>query len=200
MSSQSDTSFMDHVLVPSSSNAIPEGTPTVRGYDFNQGPVDYSALLTSFLTTGYQATNFGLAVEEVMRMIRWGATDEEAAKLFENDPVTYASAEDAKQKAKCKIFLGYTSNMSSSGVRECIRFLCQHRMVDVVVSTAGGVEEDFIKCLAPTYLGDFALKGAALRSQGLNRIGNLLVPNDNYVKFEEWLMPILDQLLSLIHI
>jgi hypothetical protein len=27
------------------------------------------------------------------------------------------------------------------------------------VTTAGGVEEDFIKCLAPTYIGDFALNG-----------------------------------------
>jgi deoxyhypusine synthase len=39
------------------------------------------------------------------------------------------------------------------------RWLVQHRMVDVVVSTAGGVEEDLIKCMAHTYMGDFALKG-----------------------------------------
>ena len=31
--------------------------------------------------------------------------------------------------------------------------------VDVLVTTAGGVEEDFIKCLAPTYLGEFSLRG-----------------------------------------
>ena len=30
----------------------------------------------------------------------------------------------------------------------------------------------------------------------MNRIGNLLVPNDNYCKFEEWVMPILDQLVK----
>jgi deoxyhypusine synthase len=68
--------------------------------------------------------------------------------------------------------------------------------VDVLVTTAGGVEEDFIKCLAPTYIGDFALPGKYLRSHGVNRIGNLLVPNDNYCKFEDWLMPILDKLLE----
>jgi len=28
-----------------------------------------------------------------------------------------------------------------------------------------------------------------------HRIGNLLVPNDNYCKFEDWLMPILDQMV-----
>ena len=27
--------------------------------------------------------------------------------------------------------------------------------VDCIVTTAGGIEEDLIKCLAPTYVGDF---------------------------------------------
>jgi deoxyhypusine synthase len=67
--------------------------------------------------------------------------------------------------------------------------------VDVIVTTAGGIEEDLIKCLAPTYRGDFSLPGAVLRSKGLNRIGNLLVPNDNYCKFENWIMPLFDQML-----
>ena len=46
---------------------------------------------------------------------------------------------------RTKIFLGFTSNLISSGVREHIRYLVQHKMVDVVVTTAGGVEEDLIK-------------------------------------------------------
>uniref|UniRef100_A0A0E0ESB3 Deoxyhypusine synthase n=1 Tax=Oryza meridionalis TaxID=40149 RepID=A0A0E0ESB3_9ORYZ len=45
-------------------------------------------------------------------------------------------------------------------------------------------------------LGDFSLPGTLLRSKGLNRIGNLLVPYDNYCKFENWIMPILDQMLQ----
>ncbi|XP_052655968.1 deoxyhypusine synthase isoform X2 [Harpia harpyja] len=69
-------------------------------------------------------------------------------------------------------------------------------MVDVLVTTAGGVEEDLIKCLAPTYIGDFSLRGQDLRQSGINRIGNLLVPNDNYCKFEDWLMPILEQMVD----
>ena len=69
-------------------------------------------------------------------------------------------------------------------------------MVDVVVSTAGGIEEDFISCLAPSYLGDFALKGKTLRDAGLNRIGNLLVPNNNYCAFQDWIFPILDAMVE----
>ena len=66
----------------------------------------------------------------------------------------------------------------------------------MIVTTAGGVEEDIIKCLGPTYLGDFSLSGRDLRRRGINRIGNLLVPNDNYCKFETWLTPILNQMLE----
>jgi deoxyhypusine synthase len=68
----------------------------------------------------------------------------------------------------------------------------KNKLVDCIVTSAGGVEEDFIKCLAPTLLGDFKLKGSELRLKGVNRLGNLLIPNENYCKFEDWLMPILN--------
>ena len=43
-------------------------------------------------------------------------------------------------------------------------------MVDVLVTTAGGIEEDFIKCFRPTYMGDFSkYKGKDLRLKGINR-------------------------------
>jgi len=45
-------------------------------------------------------------------------------------------------------------------------------------------------------MGDFSLKGAELRKKGINRIGNLLVPNRNYCLFEDWLNPLLDELLE----
>lgn len=96
----------------------------------------------------------------------------------------------------CTIFLGFTSNLVSSGLRETIRFLVQHKLIDCIVTTAGGVEEDFIKCLAPTFVGDFSLKGSLLRDNGINRIGNLLVPNSNYCKFEDWILPILDEMVQ----
>ena len=51
-----------------------------------------------------------------------------------------------------------------------------------------------MQCLGPTYPGDFHLNGANLRKRGLNRVGNLLVPNSNYCAFEDWIMPILDAL------
>eukprot|EP00117_Sycon_ciliatum_P022200 scpid30782/ scgid19221/ Deoxyhypusine synthase len=182
------------------SQPMPEGSVTVEGYDFNKG-VDYHALLQSFKRTGFQATNFGKAVEEVQRMLEKRAepiaepepdADDVAGEL---DAAAEAIRAEHKPKTNCTVFLGFTSNMISSGVRDTLRYLVQHKLVDVVVTTAGGIEEDFIQCLAPTYLGDFHLRGAELRDKGINRIGNLLVPNSNYCLFEDWIMPILDQMV-----
>jgi deoxyhypusine synthase len=50
--------------------------------------------------------------------------------------------------------------------------------------------------MASFYVGEFSLKGATLREQGVNRTGNILVPNVNYCKFEEWIKPILDEMLK----
>lgn len=109
---------------------------------------------------------------------------------------SWRSEDPEEADARTTVFLGYTSNLISSGVRESIRYLVEHKHVSCLVTTAGGVEEDLIKCLGPTFLGAFNLDGRELRSKGLNRIGNLLVPNDNYCKFEDWVIPVLDQALK----
>jgi deoxyhypusine synthase len=103
---------------------------------------------------------------------------------------------DPETGEKTTIFLGYTSNLISSGLREVLRYLVQHRHVSAIVTSAGGVEEDLIKCMAPTYLGSFATPGASLRAKGMNRIGNLVVPNSNYCAFEDWVVPVLDKMLA----
>src|SRR5271168_3032203 len=89
---------------------------------------------------------------------------------------------------KTTIFLGYTSNLISSGLRGVFRYLVEHKHVSAVVTSAGGIEEDLIKCIGDTYMGAFNTSGASLRAQGLNRIGNLLVPNKNYCAFEDWVI------------
>ncbi|KAG8007042.1 Deoxyhypusine synthase, partial [Nibea albiflora] len=185
MADQAPSVAMEAVLKPSCD--LPEDMPKIRGYDFNQG-VDLQAVLKSYLTTGFQASRLGLAIQEINQMIEKRLEPVEPDEGNECD-------KSGESKSGCTIFLGYTSNLISSGVRESIRYLAEHKMVDVIVTTAGGIEEDLIKCLAHTYLGDFSMPGKDLRQRGINRIGNLLVPNDNYCKFEDWLIPILDQML-----
>ncbi|GAA5874631.1 hypothetical protein JCM16303_002930 [Sporobolomyces ruberrimus] len=170
-----------------------EGTK-IRGPDFNQRH-SLEQLLKTYETIGFQANGLARAIELIDKMRNWRLSDEPInpdSRTEELDPTVRAST-------KCSIFLGYTSNLVSSGLREIIRFLVQHNYVSCLVTTAGGIEEDLIKCLGPTFLapkGEFNQDGAGLRRRGLNRIGNLLVPNDNYCKFEDWVMPILDKMVE----
>ena len=178
------------------SEPVPEHTKQATGPDFDHlNPNDLGALMDSMATIGFQGTSVSDAVRIIERMRTWRLSDDpsydstgdDCANLPANDPAHPSNV-------RCTILLGYTSNLISSGLREVIHFLVKHKYVSGIVTTAGGVEEDFIKCLGPTYLGSFHLDGATLRKRGLNRIGNLIVPNDNYCKFEDWVMPILDQM------
>lgn len=176
--------------VLSHSSSVSLGTSTVKGYDFNNG-LDYHQVFNSMRFSGFQATNFGLATEEIKRML-----NQRSIPLTSDQIDNIEEDEFIRRKYSCTIFLGYTSNMVSCGIRETIKFLVQHKLVDCLVTTAGGIEEDLIKCLAPTYLGKFNYDGRFLRENGLNRIGNLVVPNDNYCLFEDWVMPRLDAMLA----
>lgn len=142
----------------------PKGT-AIKGYDFNKG-ANYSEIISSFSSTGFQASHLSKAIEITNKMI----------------------------KDNTFIFLGYTSNMVSSGLRDIFRFLAEKKKVNAIVTTAGGIEEDIIKCLGNFILGDFRVSGKELRDKGINRIGNIFVPNSRYVKFEEFLQPILEEI------
>lgn len=179
------------VLAPSAEKLE---APTVRGFDFGDAAsgngVDYDQLLQSYLTSGFQAQNFGKAVLEIRRMLEWSLADEPVAD--DEEPEFWVL--EKRKRVRCKIFLSYTSNLISAGLRETLRFLLQHSLVQVCVSSAGGIEEDLIKCLGDTFEGGFALDGVSLRKKGLNRIGNLLVPNQNYCAFEDWIKPVLNKM------
>ena len=62
-------------MIPTSSNDANQSDPAsnllktpVSGYDFNKG-INYSALLQTYITTGFQATNFGLAIKQIELMV-----------------------------------------------------------------------------------------------------------------------------------
>ena len=137
----------------------------IEGYDFNNG-VDYSKIIESFGSMGFQASHLSKAIEIVNKMI-----SEEAF-----------------------IFLGYTSNMVSSGLRDIFRYLVENKKVNAIVTTTGAIEEDIIKYLGDFILGDFRASGKDLREKGINRIGNIFVPNSRYVKFESFFQKILEEI------
>lgn len=167
------------------SQGVDPSAMIVRGYDFNKG-LDYEAVFKSYISTGFQATSLGQAIEEVNKMIKYRLSDD---PIDEDETDEYRDPA-VRAKTRCTIFLGYTSNMASCGMRDYIRYLCQHKMIDCIVTTTGGIEEDIMKCMAPCYIGAFDLDGKTLREKGLNRIGNLIVPNESYALLEAWFLPL----------
>ncbi|TFK75942.1 Deoxyhypusine synthase [Pluteus cervinus] len=177
------------ILQPS--EAVSEDAVSVQGPNFDS-PLSLHQFLASYERIGFQANSLGRAIDIVNKMRTWKLSDE---PITDDENEAYLSPE-VRLNTRCNIFLGYTSNLISSGLREIFLYLVKHKHVSAIVTTAGGIEEDFIKCLGKTYLADFNLDGATLRKRGMNRIGNLIVPNDNYCKFEDWLTPILDKMLE----
>lgn len=99
------------------------------------------------------------------------------------------------KKDSAKIFLTFTSNMVTSGLRGFFAQLIKLKMADIIVTTVGSIEEDIMKSLGEKFLiGTFDLDDVELHEKGMNRVGNLLVSNESYCKFEDAIMPILDQL------
>ena len=178
-------SVLDEVL--SAGNEISKDKPIVKGYDFNNG-IDYEKIIESYATTGLQATIMSQAIEEINKMIKWRLSDV-PVKPDEDEEFKDPSV---RAETRCTIFLGYTSNMISCGIREIIRYLCEYKMVDCIVTSCGGIEEDLMKCWMPTYIDSYEYNGSDRRIEGLNMIGNMMVPNANYAKFEDWIIKVLD--------
>lgn len=99
------------------------------------------------------------------------------------------------KKNGAKIFFTFTSNMVTSGLRGFFAQIIEKKIADVIVTTVGGIEEDIMKAHGEKFIiGDFNTDDVELHEQGVNRVGNLLIESESYMKFEDLIKPILDKL------
>jgi len=121
-------------------------------------------LVDQYENVGFQSVNVARAAEAITRMYR----------------------------ADAKIFLTFTSNMVTSGLRGFFAQLIELGIVDGVVTTVGGLEEDIMKASGEKFsIGRFTEDDVELYENGINRVGNLLVQNESYMKFEDKMKPLL---------
>jgi deoxyhypusine synthase len=132
----------------------------ISGFTINE-KTTVSELVNYFDTMGFQATNLAQASNILKKMKKNNAT----------------------------IFLSFTSNMVSSGLREIFAQLVKEKMVDAIITSVGSIEEDLMKTKKPFLLGDFNTSDIDLHKEGTNRIGNIFVPNNRYVEFEKMIQP-----------
>ncbi len=80
----------------------------------------------------------------------------------------------------CVKFLSFTGNLVATGTRGVLRELVKRKLVDVVITTCGTVDHDLARCWRDYYRGSFVMNDSRLHQEGVNRLGNVLVPNDSY--------------------
>lgn len=126
----------------------------------------FSELASQMESTGFQATNLGKAVEVICEM---------------------------KEK-KATVFFAFTANLVASGLRGIIREMCEKKFIDVIITTAGSIDHDIIKCSHPYLKGSFEVDDVELHKKGMNRIGNIFVPTGGFEELERKMQEIYSEI------
>ena len=126
-------------------------------------------LVDSYANLGFQSIELAEASKVVMKMKRNGA----------------------------KIFLTFTSNMVTSGLRGFFAQLCSMKIPHILVTTSGAIEEDLMKSFGESFeLSNFNADDYALHEKGENRVGNLVIRSESYMKFEDKMIEFLTKIYS----
>ena len=129
----------------------------VKDFRWKKG-ITVKDLVDRLGNVGFQSTEIKRAVEVIVKMKKNGA----------------------------KIFMTYTSNMVTSGLRGFFAQLIEIGLIDVIVTTVGGIEEDIMKGEGEEFIiGKFKPDDVELYEKGVNRVGNLFIRNESYLKFED---------------
>lgn len=100
----------------------------------------------------------------------------------------------AKEK-DCIRFLSFPACIISTGTRGVIKELLKRKLFDVVITTSGTLDHDLARVWKDYYHGSFMADDKELHKKGINRLGNIFIPNECYGKIiEEKMQPILNEL------
>ena len=131
-----------------------------------------------------------LSVDELVLQMdaAWGFT---AGKLATGVSIM----ESMINKKDCIKFLAFPADIVATGTRGAIRELVKRKLVDVIITTCGTLDHDVARCWRKYYKGSFMMNDSKLHKDGLNRLGNVLVPNDSYgTIIEQKIQALLDDL------
>lgn len=138
--------------------------------DFHIDKDSMSALISKMREGGgFSAKGFGTAVEILSEMF----SDKE-----------------------CKRFFSFPACICATGLRGVIAQMIEKGLVDVVITTCGTLDHDLARAWGGKYFhGAFEMDDEKLREIEINRLGNVLVPNESYGEpLEKNMKPILEEL------
>lgn len=141
--------------------------PAVNDIRLTKG-ITVAELVRQFKNSGFQTHNIAVAAEILDSMAKNNAT----------------------------IFLSFTSNISASGIRGIIIDLVKRKKVHALVASSGALDEDITRAKMPYLQGTFEADDAELGRKGINRMGNLLVPNECYEYLEKKVTDVLKKIYN----
>lgn len=118
---------------------------------------------------------------------------------FQSYELQRASELISKMKRNgAKIYLSFTSNMVTSGLRGFFSQVIELGLADVIVTTVGSIEEDIMKAFGDKFeIGSFSSNDEELYERGQNRVGNIYITNDQYLELEAKIQKILSQVYKI---
>jgi len=81
---------------------------------------------------------------------------------------------------KCLKFVSFVGAVISTGLRGIIKDMIKNKWFDVAITTCGALDHDIAKHYAHYNEGSFTMDDNELADQNIHRLGNVLVPMDNY--------------------
>lgn len=105
--------------------------------------------------------------------------------------------EEMVRKDDCITFLSFPACIMATGTRGVIVELVKRKLVDVIITTCGTLDHDLARVWKSYYHGDFLMDDVKLHKEGVNRLGNVLVPNSSYgTILERKLQPMFRQIMK----
>ncbi len=131
-----------------------------------------------------------MSVDELVNQMEkaWGFT---AGKLATGVNIM----ESMINEKGCVKFFSFTADIVATGTRGVIKEMVKRKLVDVIITTCGTLDHDVARCWKDYYKGSFIMNDSQLHHEGVNRLGNVLVPNDSYgIVIEKKIIPMLEDL------
>ncbi len=132
-----------------------------------------------------------------------GSIDELAKQLYQSGGFTakkFSQGVDILERIlreDCTRFLSFPACIISTGTRGVIREMVKRKMTDCIITTCGTLDHDLARVWKDYYQGSFMLDDRELHKKGLNRLGNILIPNESYgIVLEEKIQPMIEDIYS----
>lgn len=152
------------MTVPRASSSIRDRLDPVRDFRVTPGMSAAALAQSMYAGGGFSAKKVEVAAEIVRRM----------------------------REPQVSTILSFPAAICATGVRGVIAGMVRDGLVDAIVTTCGTLDHDLARTWRDYFHGSFDLDDAELHRQGVNRLGNVLVPNECYGEvLEERLQPFL---------